>query len=131
MTLYEITESTLLNWIEWIITSIELLAIIVIVTAIAAATILFLYRRFSRQKREGQYYEYRRSLSHAILLGLEILIAADVIRTVTLDRTFESIIVLGLLVVVRIILSWSLMVEIENRWPWQSKGKDDAQHKGE
>lgn len=131
MTLYEITESALLNWIEWTITGIELLAVVVIVAAIATATILFLYRRFSKQKREDQYHVYRRSLGQAILLGLEILIAADVIRTVTLDRTIESIVVLGLLVVVRIILSWSLLVEIENRWPWQSKGKDDTQPKGE
>jgi uncharacterized membrane protein len=56
-------------------------------------------------------------------MGLEILIAADVIRTVALDRTIQAIIVLGLLVAIRIILSWSLLVEINNHWPWQQKTK--------
>jgi uncharacterized membrane protein len=51
------------------------------------------------------------------------LIAADVIRTVALDSTTQAIIVLGLLVAIRIILSWSLLVEINNRWPWQQKTK--------
>jgi uncharacterized membrane protein len=59
------------------------------------------------------------------LLGLEILVAADVIRTVALDPTLESVAVLGLLVLVRTFLSWSIIVEIEGRWPWQPKRKEE------
>ena len=60
-------------------------------------------------------------LGKGLLLGLEILVAADVIRTVALEPTSENIAALGLLVVVRTFLSWSLVVEVESRWPWQKK----------
>jgi hypothetical protein len=52
-------------------------------------------------------------------LGLEILVAADVIRTVALDPTLQNVLILGLLVLIRTFLGWSLVVEIEERWPWQ------------
>ena len=55
----------------------------------------------------------------ALLLGLEILVAADIVRTVALDSTLQAIAVLGLLVLIRTFLSWALVVEIEGRWPWQ------------
>ena len=56
-----------------------------------------------------------------LLLGLEILVAADIVRTVALEPSFENVAVLGLLVLVRTFLSWSIVVEIEGRWPWQAK----------
>jgi uncharacterized membrane protein len=56
-----------------------------------------------------------------LLLGLEILVAADIVRTVALEATLESVAVLGLLVLIRTFLSWALVVEIEGRWPWQSE----------
>jgi uncharacterized membrane protein len=59
------------------------------------------------------------------MLGLELLVAADVIRTVALEPTFQSVGVLGLLVLIRIVLGWSLVVEIEGHWPWQTKKKKD------
>jgi len=55
-----------------------------------------------------------------LLLGLELLVAADVIRTVALDLTFDRVAGLGLLVLVRTFLSWALVVEMEGRWPWQT-----------
>jgi uncharacterized membrane protein len=126
----QMTESTILNWVEFTITGIEILAVIIIVVAIVAATIHYLYQRLFGGAH-GLYQEYRKRLAQSILVGLEVLIAADVIRTVTLDRTLQGIVVLGLLVVVRIILSWSLQVEIENRWPWQPKEKTVVMEKGE
>jgi len=69
---------------------------------------------------EGEGYERLKiSLGRALLLGLEILVAADIVRTVALEATLQSIAVLGLLVVIRTFLSWALVVEIEGRWPWQ------------
>jgi uncharacterized membrane protein len=124
-------ESTLLKCVELIITGIEILAIVVIVVVIVEATIHYLHMRLFRREIKRLYHEYRKRLAQAILLGLEILIAADVIRTVVIDRTIQSIIVLGLLVVFRIILSWSLLVEIENHWPWQSGGKANLEDKEE
>jgi uncharacterized membrane protein len=58
-------------------------------------------------------------IGHSLLLALELLVAADVIRTVLLDFTAKGLEMLGGLIVVRTFLSWSLMVEIEGRWPWQ------------
>ncbi len=65
------------------------------------------------------YQALRRNLGKAILIGLELLVAADIVRSVALDATFVTVGVLGLIVLVRTFLSWSLEVEIEGRWPWQ------------
>jgi len=64
------------------------------------------------------YGTLRQGLARAILLGLEFLVAADIIRSVALDATLESVAVLGLIVLVRTFLSWSLEVEISGHWPW-------------
>jgi len=58
-------------------------------------------------------------LGRSIVLGLELLVAADIIRSVAIDPTFASVGVLGLIVLVRTFLSWSLEVEINGEWPWQ------------
>jgi uncharacterized membrane protein len=65
--------------------------------------------------------DFRATLGRAMLLGLEILVAADVVRTVALEPTLRNIAALGVLVIVRTFLSWSIVLEIEGRWPWQSR----------
>jgi uncharacterized membrane protein len=106
--------------VEWSALGIEFLAIALIVVAIVVATLIFLYEMVTRAKYGAVYYEtYKRRLGRGLLLCLEILVAADIVRTVALDSTFESVLSLGLLVIVRTFLSWSLIVEIEGRWPWQ------------
>jgi uncharacterized membrane protein len=64
------------------------------------------------------YQSYRRQLSQGILLGLEFLVAADIIGTVAVEPTFRSVGVLGLIVAIRTFLSFTLEVEIAGRWPW-------------
>jgi uncharacterized membrane protein len=64
------------------------------------------------------YRELRENLGRAILLGLEVLIIADIIRTIVVDQSLESVAILGLIVAIRIVLSFSLDVEIEGTWPW-------------
>ncbi len=106
--------------VEWSALGIEFLAISLIVAAIAIATLIFLYDMATRNEYGRAYYEtYKRRLGRALLLCLEILVAADIVRTVALDSTLQSVMSLGLLVIVRTFLSWSLIVEIEGRWPWQ------------
>lgn len=68
-----------------------------------------------------RYSAYRRSLGRAILLGLELLVAGDIIRTVAVAPTLENMAVLGAIVIIRTFLSFSLELEISGRWPWQSK----------
>lgn len=65
------------------------------------------------------YSHYRKQLSRAILLGLEFLVAADIIRTVAIEPTFRTVGVLGAIVLIRTFLSFTLEVEVTGKWPWQ------------
>ena len=116
-----------LEVIEYFAVAFEVFAVIVITLSIAAATYEYLSLRRREVKAGMAYRAFRGRLGSGLLLGLEILVAADVVRTVALEPTLESAGVLGLLVVIRIALSWSLVVEIEHRWPWQSERAEPAE----
>jgi len=73
----------------------------------------------------ASYRGLRSFLGRSILLGLEVLVAADLIRTVAVDPSLENVAVLGLIVVIRTFLSFSLEVEIDGRWPWSSRTDPD------
>jgi uncharacterized membrane protein len=75
--------------------------------------------RALRGRTPNPYEELRRNLGRSILLGLEVLIIADIVRTIIVDPTLESVAVLGAIVVIRILLSFSLEVEIDGAWPWR------------
>jgi uncharacterized membrane protein len=90
-------------------------AAIMVVGGLAAAV---QYTRHLRRGAAAAYTELRRNLGRVILLGLEVLIVADIIRTIIVDPTLESVAVLGLIVIIRILLSFSLEVEIDGMWPW-------------
>jgi uncharacterized membrane protein len=82
-------------------------------------------------RRATSYQYFRKHLGRVILLGLEVLIVADIIGTVIVNQTLESVAVLATIVVVRIMLSWSLSVEIDGVWPWKqgqaiTAGSDQA-----
>lgn len=73
------------------------------------------------------YASIRSTFGKSILLGLEVLVAGDIIRTVALQPTLENLAVLGLLVVIRTFLAWSLEVEIDGRWPWtRAQAEEDC-----
>ena len=76
------------------------------------------------------YVPFRRSLGRSILLGLELLVAADIIRTVAISPTLESVAVLGGIVLIRTFLSFSLELEISGRWPWQKKPSEHQHRRG-
>ena len=78
------------------------------------------------RRRSGVYESYRRFLGRSILLGLELLVAADIIRTVAITPTLDSVLVLAGIVLIRTFLSFSLEVEITGRWPWQKKRAEEA-----
>src|SRR5262245_53165281 len=73
-----------------------------------------------------RYQRYRQDLARAILLGLEVLVAADIVRTVAFTPTMDSVIVLAMIVAIRTFLSWSLALELEGRWPWQRAAEAPA-----
>jgi uncharacterized membrane protein len=99
--------------------AIEVLGVAVLTAAVALAALVFLARSVSPQTRDRAYSDTRRCLGRGILLGLELLVAGDIVRTVAVDPTFRSIGVLGLIVVIRTFLSFALEVELNGRWPWQ------------
>ena len=109
-------------WIKVVALLIELLAVTIIVAAITYATARAASEGWKRKTFEDAYAQYKGQLGRSLLLGLEILIAADVIRTVALEPTLTSVAVLGVLIVIRTFLSWSLILEMEGRWPWQTIG---------
>lgn len=73
----------------------------------------------SNIRRANAYPYFRKHLGRVILVGLEVLIVADIIRTVIVDQTATSVAVLATIVLVRIVLSWWLAVEIDGVWPWR------------
>jgi uncharacterized membrane protein len=121
-----------LLWVDKAAQGIEALAVGLIILVIAAGTVRYaLTLLFKWEPPSIAYEEYRRRLGRALLLGLEILVAADVVRTVALDNTLRAVAGLALLVLVRTFLSWSLLLEVEGRWPWQSATKVRLARAGE
>jgi len=105
--------------VETVGLALEGAGVVVIVLGIAVATVAAIRRR---ARRTGQVYRsYRRDLGRSILLGLEFLIAADIIRTVAIEPTLENVGVLALIILVRTFLSIALELEITGRWPWQKE----------
>lgn len=114
--------------IEVVSLAIELLATGIIVGVVVWATLGWALESAGVLKRGGSaYHAYKVRLGRGLLLGLEILVAADIIRTVALEPSLENVAILGLLVVIRTLLSWSLVVEIEGRWPWQARRPGDGE----
>ena len=102
--------------VEIVALVIDVVGVVVIVAGLVLATFRFA-RRFS--KAADAYHQFRLDLGKGILLGLEFLVAADIIRTVAVVPTLQGVLVLGLIVLVRTFLSMALQVELEGRWPWQ------------
>jgi hypothetical protein len=73
----------------------------------------------TRRTDQERYRAYKIRIGRSLLLGLEVLVAADIVKTIALELTFTSLGVLAGLVLVRTFLSWTLVLEIEGRWPWQ------------
>ncbi|MGO9490167.1 MAG: DUF1622 domain-containing protein [Solirubrobacteraceae bacterium] len=84
-----------------------------------SALLVFAVRALRPVTAHESYSELRRNLGRCILVGLEVLIIADIVRTIIVDPTLESVGVLGIIVVIRIALSFSLEVEIDGFWPWR------------
>lgn len=103
---------------------VEGFGVIIIVVGCSVATVRFLLR-WRTDPPEATYQQYRRVVGRSIILGLEFLIAGDVIRTVIVSHTLSSVAVLALVVVIRAFLSFTLAMEIEGRLPWQASTRED------
>jgi uncharacterized membrane protein len=114
-------------FVDQIAKALELVGVVIIVGGIVLATSTFVRdgRRASGWK--SAYPDYRNNIGRGILLGLELLVGADIISTITAPLTFESVGLLAGIVLIRTFLSFSLETEIEGCWPWQRAAKDVAQ----
>lgn len=104
--------------------AIEAAGVLVIVVGCVIATV----RAISRGKisSESAYQDYRRDIARSIILGLEFLIAGDIIRTVIVSETLANVAVLALIIVMRTFLAFTLHLEIEGSWPWQRSHKQES-----
>ena len=101
--------------------AIELVGIAIIAIGAAVNLLMFAVRSAGADKGEDALADLRSNFGRSILLGLEFLIAADIINTVAVTPTLQSVIVLGAIVLIRTFLSFSLELEIDGRWPWQRR----------
>ncbi len=96
------------------------------VMVVGAVVSVALVLRDARGPRQGNTYrQLRQYLGRSILLGLELLVAADIIRTVAESPTLRQVLILGLIVLIRTFLSFTLEMEIDRRWPWQPRPRDE------
>ena len=100
-------------------TVIDIAGVLVILIGIVIASAIAVRAVRSVDRRAQVFREYRQGIGRSILLGLEFLVAGDIIRTVAVSPTFASVGVLAIIVAVRTFLSFSLQVELDGRWPWQ------------
>jgi uncharacterized membrane protein len=108
---------------EWIAAIIELLGVsIILVLAVYALTSAIYQLTRKKNEIEVIYRQTRQRLGRGILLGLEFLVAADIIHTVAVELTFKTVGVLAIIVVIRTFLSFTLEVELTGKWPWQENG---------
>lgn len=102
------------GWIHLTGTVIEVFGVLVIVAGIAWSTAATVFSAGDL----SSYERYRIRIGRSLLLGLEVLVAADIIKTIAMELTFTSLGLLAGLILVRTFLSWTLSLEIEGRWPW-------------
>jgi uncharacterized membrane protein len=117
---------TILGLLEKAGLAINLFAVAVIVGGFVLAAVRY-SRRFRAESLEKNFQEFKIELGRALLLGLEILVLGDVIETITVEPTFQSLGFLGFLVIARTAVSWTLSLEVEGHWPWQSQPEPEGE----
>ena len=116
--------------VEQLAKLLELFGVGVILAGVVLATGLFVMTSLRQRGWRDAYATYRSNLGRGILLGLELLVGADIIATITSRLTFESVGLLAAVIGIRTFLSFSLEAEIEGRWPWDRWRKAEVQDAG-
>ncbi len=111
---------TFTDAVEWAGKALDGAGVVIILAGTLYATGLYALR-WRQRPPEAQYRRYRQTVGRAILLGLEFLLAGDIIRTVAIAPTFRSVGVLTIIVAIRTFLSLELELEIDGRWPWERR----------
>lgn len=105
------------EWVELAARGIQALAVLIMVVLILVETLRWMVH--TRRGSKTAYEHYRIMLGKSLLIGLELLVAADIIQTAAIELTLLNLATLGALVIVRTALGWTLTVEVEGHWPWQ------------
>jgi uncharacterized membrane protein len=116
-------ETMISHWVKMVGVGIEVFAAMVIVIGLTWSIWLFL----RRQMAEEHYDAFKIRIGRSLLLGLEVVVAADIVKTIAVQPTLMSLAVLTGLVLLRTFLSWTLVLEIEGRWPWQRDSAREPQ----
>ena len=111
-------------FVDQLAKALELAGVAIIVGGIVLATLSFIRDGVRTHDWQSAFPHYRSNIGRGILLGLELLVGADIISTITAPLTFESVGLLAGIVLIRTFLSFSLETEIEGCWPWQRAAKD-------
>jgi uncharacterized membrane protein len=106
------------EWMEAVVHGFEIVGVAILVAGSTAALARYIIA-LARGQRDGAFAQVRQGVGRAILLGLEVLIIADIVLTITVDATLESALTLGLVVLVRTFLSFSLEIELDGALPWR------------
>jgi len=114
------------TFVPFVVQAIELVGVTIIALGSAITLAIFLVALIKRVRVEDAIGRFRSDLGRTILLGLEFLVAADIISTVVIDLTLESVAALAGIVFIRTLLSFSLEAEIDGRWPWQRAAAEKA-----
>jgi len=107
------------RWLEIVGASALILGFLLATVRLAIAT-----RRIGRK---SAYEAYRIALGRVVLVGLEILVAATIIKTITVDPTPTALALLAVMIAIRTILGWTMVLEMNGRWPWQRSPSTEAQ----
>jgi uncharacterized membrane protein len=112
------------DWVDGVSKAVDAVGVAIVVLGLLVASAMFVSRALRTDQFDSAFQSYRQGLGRAILLGLEFLVAGDIIRTVAVNPTFQSAGVLALIVLIRTFLSMALQVEIDGRLPWQRRESD-------
>lgn len=115
----------ILEYLEQAGAAITLFAVAVIIFGFVLAAGRYAVR-WRNSTLDRNFVQFKIGLGHALTLGLEILVLGDVIETITVTPTYQSLALLAFLVVIRTIVSWTVVLETEGRWPWQASAEGQA-----
>ena len=118
------TSMSFLSAISFIGYAVEVVGVVIILLGMGKATVAYI-RRYIHSPDTDRYHIFRREMGRAMLVGLDFLVAGDIIRTVVVIDTITDVASLGLVVVIRTVLVFTIHLEVEGHWPWQAPQRGD------
>ncbi len=109
---------------EQTVAALEVLGIVIICMVVIVATVHAVINLFQRMEGDELFRRYRHAVIRGVLMGLDLLVASDIIRTIAVEFTLYSLATLGIIVAIRTLLSFTLEVEMTGKWPWQNSAEE-------